>query len=69
MLVPPCFDEAKTALLNGMSAEIEAFVVFMQNTLKMGDEFAAPHFKKALGAYAEYEANADQCDGIAEEMN
>ena len=47
LTVPPCLDQAKEQLVQGMNSTIEGFLVFMRNELKIGDTLSQIHFEAA----------------------
>lgn len=61
MIVPPCLDQAKAALVKGMGHEVDGFVIFMQNPVDMGSLLAQGYFEDARNAFKTYEAGVSGC--------
>ena len=60
IIVPPCLDEAKTNLINGMNSTIEGFIQFMTDK-KFAEITTPPFFSSAKRSFAKYETSKDAC--------
>lgn len=66
MIVPPCLDHAKAALVSGMDKEIEGFVIFMQNPAQLGDLLARVPFSEAKELFGSYDTGLAECEGAGD---
>jgi hypothetical protein len=60
--VPPCLATGRDDLLDGMKSMVEAYLVFMQNPAKIGNELAQIHFDKAEKGISRYKLARDACN-------
>jgi hypothetical protein len=58
---PPCLESGKENLIDAMRETVDGYIAFMQNTLKLGDQFAQQHFAKATPRFAKYKEERTAC--------
>ncbi len=61
MQIPPCLDQAKADLIEGMRLYTDGFLAFMQNEMKLGSEFAQLKFDQAKPHIQKFEEARKAC--------
>lgn len=61
LILPKCLDQPRQQLVDAMQLQIDGFLAFMRNDLKLGEVFAVAKFEEAKALHQQSKEAAERC--------
>lgn len=61
LILPKCLDQPRQQLVDAMQLQIDGFLAFMRNELKLGEVFAVAKFEEAKTLHQQSKEAAERC--------